>query len=151
MSNMIIFFQKLHSTLSILHHCSCGTLLYLGFIIDGRVSLRPLTRFLRGDLSCEAFILKGFPGIVVHGRLTVTEQQHNEITWPERVTNWAELVPPGAAVSWASLSYRFPLSAAYPLSIPYITPGTQNRWRNNVFKGITLQLMASLRERAPVV
>lgn len=31
------------------------------------------------------------------------------------------------------------------LSISYITAAAQNRWQNNVFKGITLQLMASLR------
>lgn len=37
-------------------------------------------------------------------------------------------------------------AALYLLSITYITAAAaQNRWQNNVFKGITLQLMASLR------
>lgn len=67
----------------------------------------------------------------------------------------AELVPSArlrfGSASSASLSYRSPSSASYPLGIPCITAGARNRWQNNVFKGITLQLMASLRERASVI
>jgi len=37
-------------------------------------------------------------------------------------------------------------AALSPLSFTYITAAAQNRWQNNVFKGITLQLMASLRK-----
>lgn len=38
------------------------------------------------------------------------------------------------------------LALFYLLSITCITAAAQNRWRNNVFKGIMLQLMASLGE-----
>lgn len=38
------------------------------------------------------------------------------------------------------------LALVYLLSITCITAAAQNRWRNNVFKGIMLQLMASLGE-----
>lgn len=67
----------------------------------------------------------------------------------------AELVPSArlrfGSASSASLWYRSPSSASYPLSIPCITAGSRNRWQNNGFKGITLQLMASFRERASVI
>ena len=36
-----------------------------------------------------------------------------------------------------------PQTALYLLSITYIRAAAQNRWQNNVFKGLTLQLMAS--------